>query len=42
MVPLKPGLHQLVITAEGYSAYRAELIVSDKTERFVVRLERTH
>jgi hypothetical protein len=42
VLALEPGLHTLVITHEGYQSYRAEFAVTDKTERFVVRLERLH
>jgi hypothetical protein len=39
VVELKPGLHTLMVTHEGYASYRAEFSVEDKTETFVVRLE---
>ncbi|MGE5185173.1 MAG: hypothetical protein ACM31C_24055 [Acidobacteriota bacterium] len=40
IVALKPGIHQLVITKDGYKAYRVEFsIVSGKTETFGVQLE---
>jgi hypothetical protein len=40
VVPLAPGIHQLVITRDGYTPYRVEFAVSDKTERFTVELVR--
>ncbi|MBA2544944.1 MAG: PEGA domain-containing protein [Deltaproteobacteria bacterium] len=40
VIALDPGLHQLIVTLDGYKPYRAEFTVSDKTERFTVRLER--
>ena len=39
-IALEPGLHQLIVTLEGYKPYRAEFTVSDKTEKFTVHLER--
>lgn len=40
VVPLAPGIHQLVITRDDYTPYRVEFTVSDKTERFTVELVR--
>jgi len=40
IVALEPGVHQLVITREGYKPYRVEFAVSDKTESFTIRLQR--
>lgn len=37
---LAPGLHTLVITREGYKPYRIEFSVTDKVERFDIKLER--
>lgn len=39
VIGLAPGLHTLVVSAPGYKAYRAEFSVTDKVERFTVRLE---
>jgi glucose/arabinose dehydrogenase len=40
VVALEPGVHQLVITRDGYAPYRVEFLVADKPETFAVRLER--
>lgn len=39
-IELEPGLHQLIVTRDGYKPYRAEFTVSDKTEKFTIHLER--
>ncbi len=40
VVALKPGIHQLVISKDGFKAYRVEFsVVTDHTETFSVRLE---
>jgi hypothetical protein len=40
VVTLAPGLHTFVITLAGYKTYRAEFSVTDKVEKFVVKLEK--
>ena len=40
VVALAPGLHTLVIAQPGYKSYRAEFSVTDKVEKFVVKLEK--
>jgi hypothetical protein len=40
VVALAPGLHTLVIAQPGFKSYRAEFSVTDKVEKFVVKLER--
>lgn len=37
---LAPGLHTLVITRESYKPYRIEFSVTDKVEKFDIKLER--
>jgi hypothetical protein len=39
-IALEPGLHWMIVQLDGYEPYRAEFTVSDKTERFTVRLKR--
>ena len=39
VVSLAPGLHTLVVEQAGFKSYRAEFSVTDKVERFTVRLE---
>jgi len=41
VVALTPGLHTLVIAQPGFKSYRAEFSVTDKVEKFVVKLEST-
>jgi len=41
VVVLEPGAHQLVVRHPGYEPYRAEFIISEGTERFIISLERT-
>ena len=39
VVSLAPGLHTLVVEKPGFKSYRAEFSVTDKVEKFTVRLE---
>lgn len=39
VVSLAPGLHTLVVEQAGFKSYRAEFAVTDKVEKFTVRLE---
>ena len=39
VVSLAPGLHTLVVELAGFKSYRAEFSVTDKVEKFTVRLE---
>lgn len=39
VVSLAPGLHTLVVEHAGFKSYRAEFSVTDKVEKFTVRLE---
>lgn len=39
VVSLAPGLHTLVVEQAGFKSYRAEFSVTDKVEKFTVRLE---
>jgi hypothetical protein len=39
VIPLDPGLHQLVVRLAGYKPFRVELTVANKTEHLTVRLE---
>lgn len=39
VVALAPGLHTLVVSLHGFKSYRAEFAVTDKVEKFVVKLE---
>lgn len=38
VIALEPGLHRLIVTFDGYKPYRAEFMVSNKTEHFTVHL----
>jgi hypothetical protein len=38
-VALAPGLHTIVIAQRGFKSYRVEFSVTDKVEKFVVKLE---
>jgi hypothetical protein len=39
VVSLAPGLHTLVVDQPGFKSYRAEFSVTDRVEKFTVRLE---
>lgn len=39
VVALAPGLHTLVIAQAGFKSYRVEFSVTDKVEKFVVKLD---
>lgn len=41
VIALEPGLHRLIVTFDGYKPYRAEFMVSNKTEHFTVHLSPT-
>ena len=38
VIRLEPGLHQLMVRADGYETWRLEVAVQDKIEEFVVQL----
>jgi hypothetical protein len=39
VIELKPGLYTLVVKRDGYTPYRVEFSLSDKTESFAVHLD---
>lgn len=39
VIALAPGLHTLVVAQRGFKSYRVEFSVTDKVEKFVVKLD---
>ncbi len=39
VIALAPGLHTLVLAHPGFKSYRVEFSVTDKVEKFVVKLD---